>query len=439
MSFKAKTESRLPGSSAPLDQLGLKIALGMEKYPSDRMLMLYGPPGSGKSTLMYLLIGQYVKNGDNVWLVDQERAIDNVYLASYIPNLDGDKEELLAFQHGLKEAEARVKKEDKLKDSERTMTDENLEKLKKRVELLKKILSKKNPEDADEIPQRTRRSLLLTCRADYRVRNIRIVSFDTIEEFEKEVTKNVKERLANPEENKKRLLIGVDSINYLLPKEVLERESCSEGSNFVVAKYLHTLLPKFITKVAGTETSILFIHQETKHIKMNFWEQSNPIDDVATKGGSAAKFGATLMIGVTKKKKVKGMNEKEYDSGVINIPKMKLRGGSKGTFKGVFFLKEGVEKSVMDFNEPFIITALEESSFGIEKVRGKFFVPLKLVKDHPEFDTIIKPKLKPLPKDESDNPELYYQDDEEQLVEILCTSPAFEEECLNFYEIPEDV
>ena len=78
------TDGPLPDCFAKIDQLGLKIALGMENYPSNRMIMCYGPPGGGKSTLLYSLIGQYLRNGDEVWLVDAERAIDRIYLASYL-------------------------------------------------------------------------------------------------------------------------------------------------------------------------------------------------------------------------------------------------------------------------------------------------------------------------------------------------------------------
>lgn len=439
--MKYKTDGQLPGSYAKLDQIGLKIALGMENYPSNRMLMCYGPPGGGKSSLLYSLAGQYLRNGDEVWIVDAERAIDPIYFASYLPNQDGSDEELLAYQYEIKCSESRLKKELKAKEEEREGSDEQIEMLKARIDLLPRLIKAIKSGEAADVDPRTKRSLLLISRADYRMRNINLLQYDTLEEFEKEVVKNVELRKLDPEKKHKRLLIGVDSINYLLPAEVLERVTSSEGSNFVAAKYLHTLLPKLITKLSGTETSIFFIHQKTTTIKMNFWEQKSPIDDVATKGGSAAKFGATLMIGVERRKKVKGVDEKDYDTGIIDIPKAKLRGGSKGTFRGTFFLKESVEHSTMDFNEPFIMNIVIEEQYGIRKNRGKYYIPESLLQGHPEFDTKIAPMLVPFPKDseEAENPARYFHAPEIELIDILAGSPTFEEECLMTHDIMKNV
>jgi hypothetical protein len=169
---------------------------------------------------------------------------------------------------------------------------------------------------------------------------------------------------------------------------------------------------------------------------MNPWEQKSVIDDVATKGGSAAKFGATFMIGVKRgSKKVQTFEGNEVDTGSIDIAKAKLRGGSKGNLKGKFYLKESLETSTMDFNEPFITSILAEEEFGIKKNRGAFFVPEKLVKDHPEYDEVIKPNLKPFPKDDSKDAELYYNASEKEIADALLKSPAFAEECLQEYGI----
>lgn len=444
--MKINTDGNLPDCYARLDQLGLKIALGMENYPSNRMVMCYGNPGGGKSTFLYSLMGQYLRNDDEVYLVDAERAVDRIYLASYMQPLESPEEEILeALKFQLKTSESRLKKEAKASQEARESSDEQVAVLEKRVALLPQLIKDikagiETPVAEGGMDPRTKRSLIRRSISDYRLRKISIVQYDTLEEFEKETIKMIEERKADPERKHKRLLIGVDSINYLLPAEVLERATCSEGSNFVVAKYLHTLLPKLITKLSGTETSIFFIHQKTKTIKMSFWEKSSPIDDVATKGGSAAKFGATIMIGVEKGKKIKGIDDQEYDSGVIDIPKAKLRGGSKGTYKGVFFLKESIEKSLMDFNEPFIMAALNDEKFGIRKNRGKFYIPASLLEGHPEMETTIRPALAPFPKEEANaESELYYHAKEPELVALLEKSPSFEEICLLGHDIMKDI
>lgn len=477
------TDGNLPECYAHLDQLGLKIALGMENYPSNRMIMCYGPPGGGKSSLLYSLIGQYLRNGDEVWLVDAERAIDRIYLASYLhpSNEQAPEGETLLeiLRYELKTSESRLKREQKAPENAREASSEQLEVLEKRIALLPKLIkeikaeikaakdatktpatpvgetaggSEPQPEEAAPAPTpataasaeaeekmdaRTRRSLIRRSMSDYRLRDLKILQFETLEEFEKETAKMLEARKEDPERRHKRLLIGVDSINCLLPAEVLERVTSSEGSNFVAAKYLHTLLPKLITKLSGTETSIFFIHQKTTTIKMNFWEQKSPIDDVATKGGSAAKFGATIMIGVEKRKRMKGADDKDYDSGIIDIPKAKLRSGGKGTYRGAFLLKESVEHSVMDFNEPFIMAALDGELHGIRKNRGRHYVPKHLLEGHPEMETLIRPALAPFPKEEG--PELYLQADTQELVRLLAASPAFEETCLLAHDIMKNV
>jgi len=488
------TDGPLPDCYAKIDQVGLKIALGMENYPSNRMLMCYGPPGGGKSTLLYSLIGQYLRNEDEVWLVDAERAIDRIYLASYLtPGSGGDTSATIleALKYEMKTTEARLKKEHKAPEQARGASEEQIEMLERRMELLPKLIKEIKDEvkakaasttpaaepagqeaaEGTEAPAqtaapapapekmdpRTRRSLIRRSVADYRLRNVKILQFETLEEFEKETVKMVEARKEDPARRHKRLLIGVDSINCLLPAEVLERATSSEGSNFVTAKYMHTLLPKLITKLSGTETSIFCIHQKTTTIKINYWEQKSPIDDVATKGGSAAKFGATIMVGVEKRKKMKGADDKEYDSGIIEIPKAKLRSGSRGTYKGAFLLRESVECSIMDFNTPFILKAVDEEQFGLKKARGsKVFIPARLLEGHPDMEDKIRPALGPLPKKEKegdedkakdgkdepaepDSKELYYQAREADVVDLLASSPAFEEECLLAFDIMKNV
>lgn len=429
------TDGHLPITFAKLRQLGMKIAFGLEGYPSNRMIMTYGPPGGGKSTLLYQLAGEYERNGDEVWIVDAERAIDRIYLASYMPPVKTVEGKVDALKYMLKISEASLKKENKLKPEEREVSDEQLDIVTRRCQLLPEMIkATKEGRPPEGIDNRTAAALLRNAIAEYRLRNIKILNYNTLEEFEKDVIKEIEERKKDPKQKLKRLLIGVDSINYLLPAEVLERAASSEGSNFVTAKYLHTMLPKLITKLAGTETSIFVIHQQTTTIKMNFWEQKSPIDDVAAKGGSASKFGATTMVGVERRKKIKDVSDVERDTGLIHIPKAKLRGGSHGTFKGAFYLKETIEESVMDFNEPFVISTMVEELYGIRKNRGKFYAPVTLLEGHPDYET-LKGSFVTFPKEEGENLPLYFTGSDKDVAEALLASPAYEEKCLLEYGI----
>ena len=76
------TNGVVPLSLAPVSQLGIKIALGLNGFPANRMIMCYGRPGGGKSSLLYHIAGEYEKNGDEVWIVYSEPAIDRLYIAS---------------------------------------------------------------------------------------------------------------------------------------------------------------------------------------------------------------------------------------------------------------------------------------------------------------------------------------------------------------------
>ena len=431
------TDRFLPLAFAPISQLGLKIALGLEGLPSNRMIMCYGPPGGGKSTLLYQLSGEYEKNNDEVWIIDTERAIDKIYLASYFPKEETVEFKLDAIKYYLKASQKLLKEEAKASEEEQTMSGEQRKIVERRIELLPVLAEEiKTNAETSALEPRTASALLRHATAEYRVRNVKFLNPVTMEDFEREIAKLLEAKKEDPDRRHKRVLIGVDSINYLLTEDVLERAVSSEGSNFNAARYLHTLLPKLITKLAGTETTIFFIHQQTTTIKMNPWEQKSVIDDVATKGGSAAKFGATIMVGVKRgSRKVESMDGGEVDTGSIDISKAKLRGGSKGNLKGKFYLKESLEQSVMDFNEPFITSILAEEEFGIKKNRGQFFVPEKLVKNHPDFEEIIKPNLKKFPKDESDEGGLYYNASEKEIMSALLKSPAFTEECLQEYGI----
>ena len=160
------------------------------------------------------------------------------------------------------------------------------------------------------------------------------------------------------------------------------------------------------------------------------------------------------MVGVEKKKKVTSADGNEYDTGQIDVPKNKLRGGSKGTFKATFMLKESVEESTMDFNEPFITHLFTDELMGIRKHRGKMYIPTNLLSTHPEFESRIQPNLKPFPKGkeakegkeekaeveetttEKTSEELYYTDEPTVLIKLLEERPGFEEECLLEHDIP---
>ncbi|GGE61090.1 hypothetical protein GCM10011317_18530 [Niveispirillum cyanobacteriorum] len=74
--------------------LGLDIALGIGGLPRGRIIEIYGPESSGKTTLALHAIAQAQKNGGVCAFVDAEHALD----PSYARKLGVDVDELLISQ-----------------------------------------------------------------------------------------------------------------------------------------------------------------------------------------------------------------------------------------------------------------------------------------------------------------------------------------------------
>ena len=74
--------------------LGLDIALGVGGVPRGRIIEIYGPESSGKTTLMLHIVANAQKAGGTAAFIDAEHALDPSYAAKLGVNL----EELLISQ-----------------------------------------------------------------------------------------------------------------------------------------------------------------------------------------------------------------------------------------------------------------------------------------------------------------------------------------------------
>ncbi|MEP2238502.1 MAG: ATPase domain-containing protein, partial [Maribacter sp.] len=63
----------------PSGSLGLDIALGVGGYPRGRVIEIYGPESSGKTTLTLHAIAEAQKNGGIAAFIDAEHAFDRFY------------------------------------------------------------------------------------------------------------------------------------------------------------------------------------------------------------------------------------------------------------------------------------------------------------------------------------------------------------------------
>ena len=78
----------------PTGSLGLDMALGVGGYPKGRIIEIYGPESSGKTTLALHAIAEAQKQGGIAAFIDAEHAFDRFYAA----NLGVDVDELLISQ-----------------------------------------------------------------------------------------------------------------------------------------------------------------------------------------------------------------------------------------------------------------------------------------------------------------------------------------------------
>jgi len=72
-------EQDIPIESIPSGSLNLDIALGIGGYPRGRIVEVYGPESSGKTTLTLHAIAAAQKNGGYVAFIDAEHALDPNY------------------------------------------------------------------------------------------------------------------------------------------------------------------------------------------------------------------------------------------------------------------------------------------------------------------------------------------------------------------------
>lgn len=108
--MKLGSNVKLDIESISTGSLGLDIALGIGGVPKGRVVEIYGPESSGKTTLATHIIAESQKNGGNCAFIDAEHALDPAYAKKLGVNL----EELLISQpdtgeQGLEIADSLIK------------------------------------------------------------------------------------------------------------------------------------------------------------------------------------------------------------------------------------------------------------------------------------------------------------------------------------------
>lgn len=73
----------------PTGSLGLDIALGVGGVPKGRIVEIYGPESSGKTTVALQMVAQAQKAGGTAAFIDVEHALDPVYAGALGVDIDG--------------------------------------------------------------------------------------------------------------------------------------------------------------------------------------------------------------------------------------------------------------------------------------------------------------------------------------------------------------
>ena len=108
--MKLGSKTNIDIESIPTGSLGLDIALGIGGVPKGRIVEIYGPESSGKTTLATHIVAESQKKGGNCAFIDDEHCLDPAYAKKLGVNL----EELLISQpdtgeQGLEIADSLIK------------------------------------------------------------------------------------------------------------------------------------------------------------------------------------------------------------------------------------------------------------------------------------------------------------------------------------------
>ena len=86
MKLGEKADQRI--STIPSGSLALDVALGVGGYPRGRIIEVYGPESSGKTTVALHAVAEVQKNCGTAAFIDAEHALDPLYAEKLGVNID---------------------------------------------------------------------------------------------------------------------------------------------------------------------------------------------------------------------------------------------------------------------------------------------------------------------------------------------------------------
>ncbi|HPZ23443.1 MAG TPA: recombinase RecA, partial [Bacilli bacterium] len=86
--MKLGADSKIEVETVPSGSLSLDIALGAGGFPKGRIVEVFGPESSGKTTIALQAIAEVQKKGGRAAFIDAEHALDPVYAKALGVNID---------------------------------------------------------------------------------------------------------------------------------------------------------------------------------------------------------------------------------------------------------------------------------------------------------------------------------------------------------------
>ena len=80
--MKLGDQEKMEIETSSTGSLSLDIALGAGGYPKGRIIEIYGPESSGKTTFALHAIAEVQKNGGRAAFIDAEHSLDPVYASN---------------------------------------------------------------------------------------------------------------------------------------------------------------------------------------------------------------------------------------------------------------------------------------------------------------------------------------------------------------------
>jgi hypothetical protein len=183
----------------------------------------------------------------------------------------------------------------------------------------------------------------------------------------------------------------VDSMNLLMTEEDQTKALASDGTHFPMPRYMADFLKRISGPLAELEMTLILIYHLKERVGFDSiaLHTNHRASLTPLRSGGTTKFTASFMGEVQWRKGGANLAGDACDRGVLTFEKASLRGGSDPALKGEFLIVRRNGETLVDFDEPFIQSVLENKLFGIQKNSGGYYyLPDALLQGHPRYEQL---------------------------------------------------